>query len=273
MKRISLSILVIGILLLSACGAPPAEFVVSNLQVTSGLDGDNCEYRITVDVENIGGSRGTYNLDDIIPHRVEGEPVEIELDPGEKQTVRLETEELFISIRCLEYLTGSSDQKEYIISVGDLSVTVTFPEPSPAKFILTNLQAIPAPHVSKTAYSVTVDIENVGGSKGIYQLTCKVDDEEMEPIEVELNPGEKRTVTLSEAQTNIRVLVVLYGIDEEVEQEHTISVDGLSTTITLTKPAYQLQLLSTHDEREYGYITMHGEVKNISDKSLGYKNR
>ena len=142
-------------------------------------------------------------------------------------------------------------------------------QPKPAEFVVSNLLVI-EPREGEDRYSITVDVENIGGTRGIYNLTTKYDDEEKHIVEVELNPNEKKTIVLKYLQIRVDVGATAYKMDK-ASKEHTISVDGLSQTITFpepTPPAYMLQLLSASHERAYDYITMSGEVKNISSKNL-----
>ena len=266
MKRILLSILVSGILLLSACGTPTTA--PSTEAPAAAPPTERQTYTLSTSVSPSGAgsvapSDGQYE---------EGTLLTLTAIPA--------------SGYAFDYWDGDASGSSITITLtmdSDKSITAHFKvieaEPTPAKFVVTNLQVIPSPDVSETSYSISVDIENTGGLKGIYQLISKVDDEGMEPIEVELNPNEKKTVTLSGAQTEISFLAMMYRITEkkgkhEIEKEHVVSVDGLSVTVTFPEPpsepepTYKLQLLSTNDERAYDYITIYGQVKNISNESL-----
>ena len=146
---------------------------------------------------------------------------------------------------------------------------ITQPEPEPAKFELTNLKITPAPDVSETTYKVSVDIQNTGGTRGKYQIKSKVNDQEMDVIEVELDPGAKKTVTLIEAQKRISLLATQYNEGQVYQQTHTVSTGSLSQTVTFPKLDYKLQLLSSAgtlygDEK----VVINGQVKNISNESL-----
>jgi hypothetical protein len=166
--------------------------------------------------------------------------------------------------------------------------TTPSPEPTatPAKFVVSNLKVVAASDLGEGYYHITVDIENTGGLKGAYQLKAGVDDEPMEPVEIELNPGEKKTVTLSGAESTIHTLAVRYQYGGLSGREHVVAIDGLSETVTFPqrtvsvpttpprtseppKPAYKLQLLFLQgliiDQR---WLQVTGEVKNVSGVSL-----
>lgn len=153
--------------------------------------------------------------------------------------------------------------------------------PTPAEFVLSNLQVELGE--GEHEYSITVDVENIGGTTGIYELTQKYDDKidpEFSIIEVELNPDEKQTIALEYLQSCAMVSVIAYewlvlaDADELGDKEHTISVDGLSQTIVFVEPtptptpSPQLEVLNWHWSREYSYIIAEGEVRNISDQKL-----
>lgn len=150
-------------------------------------------------------------------------------------------------------------------------------EQLPAEFIVSNLQII-EPQGDETFYGITVNVENIGDTQGIHELIPKVNGVEIENgiVEVELNPGEKNTITLEYLEILMEFIATGYQSDGTGGKEHTISIGGLSQTIIFPEPSqpepsqpdYALQLLSSSSERAYGYITRSGEVKNISDSSL-----
>jgi len=150
--------------------------------------------------------------------------------------------------------------------------SVTKPKPTPAKFVLTNLQAIPTPDLGEMSYGVSVDIQNTGGLRGVYTIMSKFWDEQMEPIEIELNPGQKKTVTLSEAQAEISSVAMIYKRGWIKQKEHPISAGDLSLTVTFPELDYKLHSTLTTGESLGGfdgeYLIFKGRVKNISDESI-----
>ncbi len=124
-----------------------------------------------------------------------------------------------------------------LVSCSTASSPAPEPEPTPAKFVASNLQ-VAEPEGDENNYIITVDVENVGGTKGIYTLIPSIDGKEEENgiVEVELNPGEKKTIILEYLQTAMKVGASIYQLDGTGGKEHTISVDGLSQTITFPEP-------------------------------------
>jgi len=144
--------------------------------------------------------------------------------------------------------------------------------------VITNLQVIPVPELGANSYRISVDVENSGDTATTYEIPLKIDDISVEyytindklaaPVQVELGPSQKKTVSLTTAEQLILGLGSLYKSGEIDQAEHTISVDVFMVTITLAESLYQLQLLSTTVERANGYLTVSGQVKNISSESL-----
>lgn len=107
--------------------------------------------------------------------------------------------------------------------------------PAPAKFKLSNLRAVPFPE-TENVYFIDVDVENIGDSKGIYQPICKIDGKEIKPFnqKIELYPGEVQHIRLEAASTELLLLALLFNEGQKEQEEHVISVDGLSVTVTVT---------------------------------------
>ncbi len=112
----------------------------------------------------------------------------------------------------------------------------------PAEFKLSNLQAVPFPEGDpeggENLYFIDVDVENIGGLKGIYQPVSKMDGEEIYDFEqkIELYPGEVQRVRLMGASTEVVSQLFRFYEGEKEQEQHVISVDGLSVTVTFTRP-------------------------------------
>lgn len=127
------------------------------------------------------------------------------------------------------------------------------PEPEPAEFLLSNLQV----EIGKTGVAgsliAEVGVQNVGGLKGTYELTSKVDEETRDILEVELNPGEKKTIDLIKTATRIGMLRLSYERGETgIERVHIVSVGDLSKTITFPErePEIVVEEPETKTDRE-----------------------
>ncbi|MFC2006250.1 CARDB domain-containing protein [Chloroflexota bacterium] len=220
----------------------PAEFEVKSLVVSPPevTKGGSCT--VTVEVVNIGDVAGEYE----VALKVNDEIVDTEmvtLAAGATETV--------------SFALSESKSGTYTVNIADLSGTLvvkTPPSPPPlpskpasATFLVTNLIATQAADVSETSYDVSIDIQNTGGLSNVYTLRLEVNDEEMKPVEVQLNAGEKQTVALTEAQTLLYSLAMAYKKGWVDSNEYSISVlpsRDISTTVTFPELAYKLQFIS-----------------------------
>jgi len=275
MKRnmivVTVIMLVLALVMSTACAK--AEFEVSSLEITPSNVGTGDTATVKVDVTNVGKAEGTY----IATLSIDGALVETKdsiVSPETTQTV---------AFSVVKGVVG-----DYTAEVGGLTGTLHVVKP--AEFVVTDLQVVLAPELEEGYYRITVDVENVGALKGIYQLRSEVNDEEMEPVKVELTAGERKTVTLIGAESTIHRLAANYKDDEIDQREHAVSIEDLTETVKFAarpvarpiarpiapapdtpppKPVIKLHLLHSYGYWEGGnYVYVQGEVKNISDESL-----
>jgi len=185
-------------------------------------------------------------------------------------------------------------EEEETIAPAEEEVATEEEEALPANFVATNLQAVEAPELGECCYRITVNVENIGGCQGIYQLRCQVDNQEVEVAEVKLSPGEKTTLILSETEAAIKSLALKYKSRTTYQKEHVVSIEGLSQKVTFPEPPPPKTVYKPPPEPapepkkepapkitdkikvlwQQGYIidersfTVVGEVENISDESL-----
>jgi len=144
-----------------------------------------------------------------------------------------------------------------------------YQEPKPAYFSRTNLQIEQTPEVSDTSYTVSVDVQNTGGMLGVCTLTPTVNGENVETIEVQLNPGQKKTVILTETQEKICSLAMDYKNTNIFKSKHEVALKGLRKTVTFPRPDYKLQLLVTQGKViNNDILEVTGRIKNISGEEL-----
>lgn len=212
-----------------------------------------------MDVTNVGKAAGTYT-------------VTLTID-----SIPLETKDVII-------LSGTSEKVTFSVAkevIGDYTAGVSgltraIHVVKPAEFVVPNLQVVLAPESREGYYRITMDIENIGALPGVYQLGCKVNDEKIQPLKVELNADEKETVTLTGAESTIHELAANYKNEEIDLRAHVVSIEGLSETVTFAarpppKPVVNLQVLSLYSYyggRGATWSNFEGEIKNISDESL-----
>jgi len=263
--------LVLAIIMFTACAK--ADFELSSLEITPNTVGTGDTASVKVDVTNLGKAEGTYTATLTIDGALV-ETTDVIVAPETTKTVTFAVAKEVIG--------------DYAAEVGGLTETLRVVKP--AEFVVSNLQVVPAPDLGEDYYRITVDIENVGALQGIYQLRGKVNDEEMEPVKMELAASERKTATLIGTESTIHGLASNYK-DEEIDQrEHVVSIEGLSESITFAarpppkstyappptpayalppKPVVKLQLLNYAGWTEGGTLVYsQGEVKNNSDESL-----
>jgi len=187
----------------------------------------------------------------------------------EEQTIKEEaTEEEVVEEEAIEEEVVEEEViEEEVVEEEVTEEEAAEPTPEPAKFVLNNLRI--TLDESETEYSISVDITNIGGLRGDYQGRAKVDGENMDLINIKLDPGEKRTVTLTEAQNRISLLATQYKNGDIDQQECDISIGSCSETVTFPKPRYMLKLLYSRGMIGFGNrLAITGGVKNISNESL-----
>ena len=120
-----------------------------------------------------------------------------------------------------------------------------------------------------TTYSITVDVQNVGNLAGEYKFTPRLDTRYLEEIKVSLKPGEKKTITLTEAQVLVGNLLKSYNTGTTSKREYFLTAAGCREEFEFPFAEDVLQLISTYGVKYAdGYIDLIGRVVNISDKIL-----
>jgi len=123
----------------------------------------------------------------------------------------------------------------------------------PATFSVSNLTIQPTQVKPGEAVTTSMIVTNTGHIEGSYEATLKINNSEEVTRSVTIAPGSSQTVTFE-------VSIDQPGI-------YTVEMNGLSGNF-IVQSIYKLQLLATNYERAYDYITISGQVKNISNKSL-----
>lgn len=183
----------------------PAEFEVSNLDVNPEEVEPGQTVTVTVDVQNVGGRRGTHELKLIVDGLVE-ESKDVTLDGGEHTTA------VFIIQR--------ETKKSYSIEVAGLSKS--FEVVAPAAFEISNLTISPSMVEPGDEISITALVVNVGGLQGTRALELTINGESRSR-EVSLGPGESTTVA--------------FTVTQESEGTYQVWLEGLSGSFEVVIPA------------------------------------
>lgn len=99
---------------------------------------------------------------------------------------------------------------------------VTTPPPEPAEFEVASLDITPSEVTAGETVTITVEVENTGGSEGTYAAALTVDGVTIETKEVVVAAGASKTATFS--------------LVEDDAGTYEIGVGGLSSSLVVTEP-------------------------------------
>ncbi|MFC1954637.1 FxLYD domain-containing protein, partial [Chloroflexota bacterium] len=143
------------------------------------------------------------------------------------------------------------------------------PEPKPARFSVSNLKITPSVDEDDSSYTATVDIQNTGDLRGSYSLVSKVDGDKMDSIKLDLNPGQKKTVVLPEAQACVTSMADQYKNMEITDRTCKVTVGFTNKEVTFPRLKYMLQAFAI-DAINYANteLIVSGSIKNIGGTTL-----
>jgi hypothetical protein len=145
---------------IQACAQAHTSYEVLSLNMTPTniITGD--KVTIEAEVKNTNSETDTYN----IPLMVDGvadSRKSVTLDPGQTELLTFE-------------LTRSHPGV-YKVSVGNKESTLTVEKPSPANFLLSDLQINPSQVDTCESVVITATLANTGGNRGSYTAELKID--------------------------------------------------------------------------------------------------
>jgi hypothetical protein len=173
----------------------PASFVTGNLSIEPSVVEWGKQAAVTVDVTNVGGQEGSYQLQ-----------VDIEGVVREEITVTLEPE----ASETVFYEFLATESGTFTVDVDGLTETFTVVEP--ASFEIDNLVIEPASVTEGESISISVDCSNIGGMSGSYNVILEVDGETEDTSTVTLNAGESTTVSFDVSATQEGTYSVEIGV-------------------------------------------------------------
>jgi len=193
----------------------PAEFIVSDLtiepeevELEEGID--TWTFRITVDVTNIGEQEGSHTVD-----------LKIDGDVAESETVTLGGgEDTMITFDVTKGVGSYTVEVDGL--TGNFVIKPYLAPPKPAEFVVSDLSVSPDEVEPGRTIIVSAKIANIGETKGTYILEFKVDGKTAETESVTLAGGTSQSISFT---TSL-----------EVEGIHTVEIDGLSSSFTVTEP-------------------------------------
>ncbi|RLJ01882.1 MAG: hypothetical protein DRP11_03745 [Candidatus Aenigmatarchaeota archaeon] len=187
-----------------------AAFEISDLSVTPAQVGVGESVTVSAKVTNVGEESGSYT----VTLKVDGVAVDSEtvtLDGGASTTV---------SFTVVKNVAGT-----YTVAVDGLSGSFTVsaaPPPAPAEFEVSDLSVSPSEVEPGESVTVSATVSNVGEESGSYTVELKVDGVVVDSETVTLDGGTSTSVS--------------FTVTSEVEGSHTVAVDGLSGSFTVTAP-------------------------------------
>jgi len=127
----------------------------------------------------------------------------------------------------VSFTVSKDTEGTYSVEVDGLTdsftVTTAPPEPpEPAEFELSNLQVSPSDVEPDEEVTISITVENVGEESGSYSVTLELDGAPEDMESVTLDGGASATVTFTVATPD--------------EGSHTVEVDGLEGSFTVTAP-------------------------------------
>ena len=192
------------VLIIPAGCAKPAEFEVTALDVSPAevVSGDPAD--VTVEVENIGGSEGTYIAT-------------LELDG-----VKLETKEVTVPAGAKETVTWRITEGIGTHQVGVDGLSRSFKVLKPAEFEVVNLDIAPNRVKVGEQTTITVSIENVGEAEGTYSATLLVDGLVEQTTDVTLAGGATKPVS--------------FVASKDTPGSYSIEIGGREAILTVIQP-------------------------------------
>lgn len=195
----------------------PAKFEFSNLQVSQREVNPRENVTVSVDVQNVGGVRGTQTVE----LKLEGQILkkEVNLDADEFGTVNFNIEK--------------QEKGTYSLSIDDLSES--FEVIDPAKFELSDLQVSPKEAKPGETVTVSINVKNVGRVENSYTVSLNINGELERTKEVTVSPNNSSHVEFSITKDSSKTYEVKVGKlenhftvkhFEEVYRERDLVLEG-----------------------------------------------
>ncbi|KXB07115.1 hypothetical protein AKJ54_00725 [candidate division MSBL1 archaeon SCGC-AAA382K21] len=220
----------------------PAEFEVSNLNLSEEEVEVDEKVDLSVDVSNVGEKTGAH----AVKLLVNGEPVdseEVEVEGGDTETVTFEI--------------SREEAGTYNIKISDL--TQSFEVLEPAEFEVSNLQVSPKEVEENQRVEISVDVKNSGEVEGTKTLDLNVDGSIEKTKDITLEGEENTTVSFS--------------IHKESPKSYSVGIEDLSGSFRVLEPAeFEVSNLSVNSSQvEPGEpVTVSIDVTNTGDLSGDY---
>jgi hypothetical protein len=197
--------------------ARPAGFEFSDLTIDRSEIYPGDQATLSVVISNTGDFAGTYQynlkLDDVAV---------------ETRTVDLAG----LESQALQFTLTTDIVGEHIASIGDASASFTVIKPlAPARFMTSNLAVSPSEVADGDSMDIFVLVMNAGDLPGEYQVTLKIDDEEVQNLDIQLDGGESKLLNFSAVAGPMG--------------QHVVSINNLTAVYTVQTPADTGEVIGT----------------------------
>jgi len=194
-------------------GAPePAAFTLTLVDISPSEVAPGEKVTITVSVANTGGREGSRTVVLEINGAKEAEKI-ITVAAGDSKVV--------------SFSVTREEPGEYVVMVGGLGgsfiVAVPSVAPPPASFSLSQLSVNPAEVKPSEPVTITVSVENTGGTEGSYSLVLKINGVKEAEESVTVAAGASKEVS--------------FTVTKEEAGSYSVDVDGLSASFIVSEAA------------------------------------
>ncbi|MBM3173990.1 MAG: transglutaminase domain-containing protein [Chloroflexi bacterium] len=234
------SILLLGVLimtsLLAACAKPaPAAFEVVSLQVLPSEVMPGEPVIVNVEVENVGGVEGNYEVE-LRVNAVKVQTRVITLGPKEAKIFTFEL---------VKDIPG-----RYSIQVDDLSEYLHVLKP--ADFVADNLLVLPTYPKLRQNVTITADLSNFGDVEDSCSVKLLFNEQTIEERKIKVTPGASEKVIIS------------FSTDKA--GRYTIDVANLHVTFMVTRSDNPMAELKTIDHKLYQELLKLPDLQEIDNK-------
>jgi len=232
-------LIIVGVVALPA----PAEFQLSNLEISPEQAYTNEEVTITFDIANVGETTGNYTATLKIDDEIE-KTWNLTIPAGESQT--------------LSHTLTRDEPGTYIVQADILASSFDLLTIAEFQYLLST----PSPAEAELGENVTIDITvtNVGTGLGTYKFNLQLDGENITTYTGELTPGSSEDITAT--------------VSSQTLGAHTINVNEQHKTFIVYRPAeffYTIESILPKTVKPGEAVTVNIRIENIGGTTGSYE--
>lgn len=182
--------------LLQACVEAQPDFQVLSLKImpTKVVTGEKAT--IMVEIINNDAKEATYNVP-LMVNGVADDRRSVTLAPGDTELIT--------------FTLTRNNPGTYSISVGRWESKLVVEKPSPAAFVISNLEVSPTEIDVQDSIVISAEIANVGGTQGSYTADLKIDGTTIETKEVTIPAGDDHELVFNLCQCSPGTYTIALG--------------------------------------------------------------